>query len=225
MPVSIAPRQPKLLTVDQRCPSAEMSVGGNKAGIKNEPAPKKHTVKFYEIVSIRSTTHVNDMTDEEIENAWFSRREMLGIKRTMATEVKHMALGKQIENSTTRGLEYRTREGSDRRRSNKLTSIHAVLDEQDLQHMRGVNDPEGLRKVYLKHSTHCLADARQLGNADEIEMMQQVQEDEEQTNTQSEEHEEEMRVSKKDNRFLRLFAKKKAVVEEIKQLKLSAVCA
>jgi hypothetical protein len=177
----------------------------------NKPIVKK-SVQFCEIVSIRSTTHINDMSDEEVARAWFGRRDMMSIKRALATEVKCMVAGQTSGPDTTgRGLEFRTKEGSSKRRANKLNSIHAVLDEQDLQHMRDINEPEGLRTVYMSHSRRCLAAAQKLGHADEIEsrMINKSEEKESQEDDESQ---------AKKNVFLRLFTKKRAVMEELKQL-------
>mmetsp|Transcript_4289 Transcript_4289/g.7154 ORF Transcript_4289/g.7154 Transcript_4289/m.7154 type:complete len:225 (+) Transcript_4289:131-805(+) len=220
MPIVIAPRQPKLLTADQRCPSAEMEISRSKA--KNAVViapPVKNNVRFYEIVSIRSTTHINDMTDEEVASAWFNRREMMTIKRALATEVKFMVAGKTTgPNTTSRGLEFRTKEGSAKRRANKLDSIHAVLDEQDLQHMRGIIEPEGLRKVYTSHSRRCLSASQALGRADEIEtrLRRKAEMEEEEMSYKADEQ-----SLKNDSVFVRLFSKKIAVMEEIKQMKIS----
>ena len=216
MPIAFAPRQPMLLTKEHRIPSAEMQTSQVKSKMSVSVEVAKKGVQFYEIVSIRSTIHCNDMTDEEISDAWFSRREMMAIKRNMSTEIKFMTAGKPFpEEGTTRGLEFRTREGSDRRKANKLNSIHAVLDEQDLQHMRGVYDPEGLRKAYLEHSRRCLAESHALAKADEaeVDLMRKAEEPQSMDIDQ-----EEYYSSMKESMFMRLFLKKRAVMEEIKRL-------
>jgi hypothetical protein len=173
MPIALAPREPMLLRKEHRIPSAEMQTSQVKSKFSTSTsiAVAKKTVSFYEIVSIRSTIHCNDMTDEEVFGSWYSRREMMAIKKSMSTEIKCMTDGRPFpDEGTTRGLEFRTREGSDRRKANKLNSIHAVLDEQDVQQMRGICDPEGLRRAYLEHSRRCLAESQVLAKADEIEV-------------------------------------------------------
>jgi hypothetical protein len=150
MPIALAPREPMLLRKEHRIPSAEMQTSQVKSKFSTSTsiAVAKKTVSFYEIVSIRSTIHCNDMTDEEVFGSWYSRREMMAIKKSMSTEIKCMTDGRPFpDEGTTRGLEFRTREGSDRRKANKLNSIHAVLDEQDVQQMRGICDPEGCAEL------------------------------------------------------------------------------
>lgn len=157
-----------LSTREQRIPSAEMQVSHSKPKI----VISKKSVQFYKIIDIRSTTHINDMTDEEIARAWYSHGEMKSIKRTMTSEVNFMTLGEPIMGTdhTTRGLEFRTREGRERRKTNRFVSMNAVLDEQDIQFMRCYNDPDDLRKVYLGHSRRCLSESQALGKADQIEV-------------------------------------------------------
>ena len=168
MPIFLASRQPILSTREQRIPSAEMQVSCSKPKI----VVSKKSVQFYKIIDIRSTIHINDMTDEEIARAWYSHGEMKSIKRTMTSEVNSMTLGEPIMGAdhTTRGLEFRTREGRERKKTNRFVSINAVLDEQDIQFMRCYNDPNGLRKVYSGHSRRCLSESQALGKADQIEV-------------------------------------------------------
>lgn len=208
-----------LLSKEHRIPSAEMQTSRVKSKFSTPVTVAKKAVSFYEIVSIRSTIHCNDMTEEEIAGAWFTRREMMAIKRSMSTEIKYMTEGRPFpEEGTTRGLEFRTREGSDRRKANKLNSIHAVLDEQDLQQMRGVCEPESLRKAYLEHSRRCLAASQALAKADEIEvqLMRKTEE-----RKQMDIDQDEYFASMKESMFMRLFLKKRAVMEEIRQLQRS----
>lgn len=199
-----------LLSREHRIPSAEMQISVSKT---TASVVVKKAVRFYEVVSIRSTTHYRDMTSHEIASAWFSRSEMNEIKRNMAIEIKHMTLGKPFPEGTTRGLEFRTREGSNRRKANKLNSIHAVLDEQDVQLMRGECSPEALRSVYLEHSLKCLSESQSLAKDDEIEVLRFAEaEGRNITGIESEDCD----TSEEAVFFRRLFAKKRALMKEIK---------
>jgi len=78
--------------------------------------------------------------------------------------------GEHIEENneqTTRGLEYRTRQGAIRRQHNKLEAINAVLDEQDRQYNVGDFNDELLAAVYRNSSAHCQVAAYDLGLEDE----------------------------------------------------------
>lgn len=192
---------PKLMSSLQRCDSAEISV------TKNKNLKKKRSVSFCEIVSIRATTHIKNMTSDEIKSAWYTTRETNKFKKQIWSEAKRMTNGVPAAASTTRrGLEYRTPEGSAKRKNNKLKSIHAVLDEQDNQHMINIRDPDTLRKIYLQHSRHCRLEARQLGAQDALDAQELVPEEEQAR-----------RSAGKKEVFLRIFSKKTDLADEVKQ--------
>ena len=214
MPICLAPSQPMLKTREQRIPSAEMQVSLSKPNI----VISKKSVQFYKIVDIRTTTHSQDMTDKEIANTWYSRGELVSIKTSVSTAVNFMSLGKPTgDDHTTRGLESKTREGTRRRKANKQISVYAVLGEQNLQQYRGINDPEGLRKVYMAHSRRCLSESQALGKADQSEV-NLIRKADESEDMERDEHEK--RSSQNDTLFLIHFTKKRAVMEEIKQLQI-----
>jgi len=66
----------------------------------------------------------------------------------------------------TRGLEYRTAEGSQKRQANKWNAIEAVLDEQHRQREDGVVDDETISSVYKNVAFHCQKEALERGLAD-----------------------------------------------------------
>ena len=124
----------------------------------------------------------------------------------MATEIKHMSSGIPFPGGTTRGLECRTREGSNRRRFNKITSINAVLDEQDLQFKREKCDPNALRRVYLVHSQRCQTESQLLAKGDESEARMFLKD------------------SDQGCYYRKLFAQKRAVMREIRGYRNRRCC-
>lgn len=66
----------------------------------------------------------------------------------------------------TRGLEYRTPEGSQKRQTNKWNAVEAVLDEQHRQREEHVNDDEAISSVYKAVAFHCQQEALERGLAD-----------------------------------------------------------
>eukprot|EP00548_Thalassiothrix_antarctica_P003833 CAMPEP_0194132078 /NCGR_PEP_ID=MMETSP0152-20130528/2630_1 /TAXON_ID=1049557 /ORGANISM="Thalassiothrix antarctica, Strain L6-D1" /LENGTH=242 /DNA_ID=CAMNT_0038827003 /DNA_START=104 /DNA_END=832 /DNA_ORIENTATION=+ len=133
--------------------------------------PKKR-VSFRDFVTVRATLHTNNMSDKEISSCWYNYREMCIIKRSVIYQLKRMIDGKPLakEFFTPRGLECRTKEGREKRRTSEVNSINAVLDEQELQQMKGLTfNPQSIREVYLEHSVRCLHVAQKLGRCDEIE--------------------------------------------------------
>lgn len=217
MPISVAPRQPTMIL--QRIPSC----ASEEVPVNNlTKETTKKSVTFYETVEVRDSLHLADMTSKEINKAWYCRGDYTAFKRCMAEDVRAMTCGKPLgPEFSRRGLEYRTREGSNRRKANKTNSINAVLDEQDLQMAVSCICPKTLRLVYLEHSAHCATNASLLGKTDELEV-KLIKENDQKEAEQRDLHDRVTRSSKTGKKILRrLFAKKRAVVEEIKRIKKS----
>lgn len=110
----------------------------------------------------------------EIRDTWYSRSEMITIKRNLVADVADMVImgqPKDPELFTARGLEYRTQKGSKLHLLNKLNGIDAVLHAQAVQRMTGISEPDGIRHAYLQQSERCLALAQVRGVQDEIETL------------------------------------------------------
>ena len=101
--------------------------------------------------------HLDDMTDEEVFNIWYTSKEYSESKQAYQVTIFMMESGETItgEEHTSRGLEYRTQEGAWARYENKRDAYNAVLDEQDRQWKVDKDDYEKIRQIYLKHSTKC----------------------------------------------------------------------
>ena len=113
--------------------------------------------------------HIDDMTDQEIAIIWYDRPDYDEMKMSFIPIIKKMMRGAKIEETdseTTRGLEFRTKEGALRRQHNKVQSIHSVLDEQDRQLTLGIHDVEKISEIYVETTQHCKVSARDLGEAD-----------------------------------------------------------
>ena len=115
---------------------------------------------------VRSIAHINDLSVDEVKATWYSRDENQNFKVALIPLVRNMMAGKEIDETdiqTARGLEYRTIEGSTRRRQNRIAARAAVLDEQNRQiEQLGHVDDELLSIVYCRMSTQCQNEAHQL---------------------------------------------------------------
>jgi hypothetical protein len=113
---------------------------------------------------------IDDLTEEEIKATWYERGDYEKIKMAMIPLIRKMMKKEKIEESnkeTTRGLEYRTRQGAIRRQHNKVEAITAVMDEQDRQMEEiGHLDDELLSSVYCQMNEHCRLEAHQLALGD-----------------------------------------------------------
>lgn len=124
--------------------------------------------------------HIDDMTDEEVWTIWYDRPDYDQMKQSFIPIIRKMMRGGRVEESdseTTRGLEYRTREGALKRQHNKIESIHAVLDEQERQVSLGVHDVDKIAEAYVEVFRHCVLSARDLGEMDEEFVKYSMQED------------------------------------------------
>lgn len=185
--------EPEILTVyhsakDQQLIAAPAVIRAKPAVTNNKEEKNKERkrVTFQENVRVRPTVHLDDMTDEEISNVWFCRKDFNSIKRAVATTVKiisHQAYNEAVHDNDqccSRGLEYRVRSGALARKENKRHGTEAVLDEQDRQCQYEITDDERIRQLFQKATVHCRVSALQMGLRDEHEAKMIHEEDKEQ---------------------------------------------
>ena len=135
--------------------------------------PQSRSVTFYPGVSVRECLHINNFTDEELDCAWYKKQDFQRIKAAIAFIVQKIGNGTwqgDTEHETARGLEYRHREGSMKRKSNKLNGLMAVLDEQERQWRRGIDDDGAISDAFIAVNMKCSFAARVLAANDEEEV-------------------------------------------------------
>jgi hypothetical protein len=148
------------------------------ASIQRSPCQKrKRTIRLrMEKNEIYPIPHIDDFDEETIRAVWYEKTEYDTMKVGFVATIKKMMRGEPIaENneSTIRGLEFRTRKGALRRQHNKLAAITAVLDEQDRQFNDGTFDEERLAEIYRSSGSHCQESAQAMGIKDE-EVMKDI---------------------------------------------------
>lgn len=118
-------------------------------------------------------THLDDIPEEEVNATWYDGNEYAEIKQSYQLTIFMMEAGEQlnVEEHTSRGLEYRTQEGAWARYENKRDAYNAVLDEQDRQWQADQDDEEKISIIYLEHSTKCAVAAVERAKADEAEAL------------------------------------------------------
>jgi hypothetical protein len=170
----------------KRCPSPEMVV----VLIEKQPAQcirKRKTVSFLNIVTIKAHDHFKDMTPEEIDAAWYKRRYYHKMKENCIPALSLIMRGVypgDCDELCRRGLEYRTVEGSTRRKRNKLIALRAVMIAQ--QKFQGCD--EAIRTEYVKVSASQRLDALRIGHDDSEEAAIIYDHDRQQTFMDYEEH-------------------------------------
>lgn len=157
----------------QRCPSPEIekAVGKERVLAPAAPQKKRKKIVFNNSVFVRETLHIFDYTPEEKASCWFNKAEMQTIKVEMTATVKTFLRGEYEGDTdlfTMRGLEFRTREASNKRKENKLIALDAVLGEQDDQDLEDICDPGAISLVYQRVSLKPKLEAHQRGVKDEV---------------------------------------------------------
>lgn len=136
-----------------------------------ESLPLTKSVRISDNNEIFLIAHLDELDEEDVAAIWYAVDEYAAIKLDYKTTVFMMECGKPMpeEEHTSRGLEYRTQEGAWTRYENKRDAYNAVLDEQDIQWKKDVDDCEELARVYREHSTKCQQAALALGRQDAAE--------------------------------------------------------
>jgi len=121
----------------------------------------KHTVSFAETQRIRQIPAVSAMRKREIQGVWYNDDEFEIMKQSCATVLRKIVLRTHKYDvdgldSEWRGLEKKTREGSDARKAHRDAALLVVLNEQKKQRKHPeIADPSRIAKVYQKQSAHC----------------------------------------------------------------------
>lgn len=171
MPVATVRSQPKLL----------QPKGLGFAPLE-KPKPKpiesqKRRVTFKQVVAVRPIKHVDNMTDEELDDIWYNRDDFDGFKMSFLRIVKLLSSGAYLgddENNCARGLEGRTREGAFLRKANKYHGRQAVLCEQQRQRNLGINDENFISKAYIVENLRCRLTALERGIQDQNEVFEEL---------------------------------------------------
>jgi hypothetical protein len=155
--------KPSLIRADS-CSSAEIkkSITTSKDASllmqRNMPEiGQRRRIAFDEQVMVRTIEHINDKDSKEIDNTWYQRAEYQMMRASFAVTVRKIVNSQyrgDCEHHCARGLEFRSPGGAQRRRTNKLNALFAVLDEQERQLSEDDDDnQEALACVYV-HANH-----------------------------------------------------------------------
>lgn len=131
---------------------------------------QKKSVQFNTRVRIRKTLHINNYSDDEIEEAWFSDEEFKNIRKDALFVAELIREGHEISDQhCTRGIEMYTGSREARKRQQRKTAIRwALLNEISLQSEEGNIDYDYIAKLYAKASSSCVAKAHALALEDKV---------------------------------------------------------
>mmetsp|Transcript_33937 Transcript_33937/g.78266 ORF Transcript_33937/g.78266 Transcript_33937/m.78266 type:complete len:180 (-) Transcript_33937:28-567(-) len=136
---------------------------------------RRRKVRFEKEVRVYEIKRTKDMTAWDM--LWYSQKQIKNARQSIKRSLQNASkTGKRWEdgNHTFRGLEGLTKEGSFRKKQNRLDAIDAVLDEQDRQYILGIRDSIEIARVYQMESEHCAKDARDQGFLDEKYVIDQI---------------------------------------------------
>jgi len=135
-------------------------------------APAKRSVSFAETQRIRQIPALSDMSKRQINNVYYNDEEF-EIMKDSCVRVLRKIVFRQYKydidglDSEWRGLEKKTREGSDQRKANRDWALLAVLNEQKKQRKHpSLADVEKLAQKYRLASEHCKEIALQVAAHD-----------------------------------------------------------
>ena len=171
-----------------------------------KPAPQKRSVHMSPNVNYREIPHLNDLSDEEVNEVWLAQEDYVDTKRAYTRIVQMMMRSREPIEETdeicTRGLgtsmllhgesnsrwlcsiklintklllssiaEFRTKEGSRRRKRIKKQAVDAVLLEQEIQQEEGLIDDQWISDVYREVTGPSSLNALNNGLKDEKRML------------------------------------------------------
>jgi hypothetical protein len=110
--------------------------------------PKKKSIRFNKRVRIQKIRHINDFSQQRVDDIWFTESECKNMKAETLTTLQLMLADKPLgKDHTSRGLEYRLPAVYHQRQQDKHTHLHSVLDEQDQQWARQVDDAQRIADI------------------------------------------------------------------------------
>ena len=156
----------------RRSDSDELSSSYSSARAYYSPPSMKRSVSFSEKRRIRQIPAISDMSKREINDVYYSIAECEKMKEACVRVIRKIvfrAYKHDIDGleSEWRGLEKKTREGSDRRKAYRDCSLLTVLNEQKKQRKNpSIANVETIAQKYRQTSEECKKIALQVAAYD-----------------------------------------------------------
>ena len=133
-----------------------------------EILPKR--VSFSRYAAVQEIPTLDTYSDDEIEASWFQDYDMMRMKQTARTEAKLVEWGRS-EKILFRGLESKTRDGAERKRTLRMNAYLAVFFEIECQDENNCRSDEAIARAYSFYSQPSAMSAQALGEQDALEAM------------------------------------------------------
>ena len=126
--------------------------------------PKKFGVTFHKRVRIQRIRHINDFSQQRVDDIWFTKSEYKNMHAETLATLGLMLTEKPLgEDLTSNGLESKLPAASEQRQKDKLTHLHSVLDEQDQQWASHSDDAQRIASISRTLTAEHRAAARTRG--------------------------------------------------------------
>ena len=133
----------------------------------------RREVSFYPYVTVKHIRSHVDYTDEEWQESWLDLEDIRQLKRNAMVEAMLASSSNVIKYTgiSLRGLENKTKEGSQLKKRIRSNAYNAVFMEMDFQQEEDYVDEDAIASVYCFYSEPCASSAHQIGKEDEIAAM------------------------------------------------------
>jgi hypothetical protein len=138
---------------DPSCDSPCLSIGSEKKQATGPLSSK--CVSFNDRISAIAVTHINDYTQEDINETWYQKEDYQNMRKGMKQSIKFMVNGIVDDDLEfcSRGLE--TGADTRQRRQNKNEAFAVVNNEQQLQRIEGSDLSELIAMLYSVYAFPC----------------------------------------------------------------------
>lgn len=167
----IAKPQPSRFTVSDESESSAAELFNTTVLIEK----KSKRVSFHNRVGVRECIHINNYTDEEMMDTWYTPKEANQMKMDTSLTIDlirscHVEANKHC----SRGLEGKL--NPNRRRRNKIQGWDAVMEEQSIQNSDGAiysydMSEKMIATAYISATRRAAIDAQKVGQQDYLEVV------------------------------------------------------
>jgi hypothetical protein len=127
------------------------------------------SVVFAQFIEVVDIPHINDLSNEEIENTWMSREELHFFKMECLDTVVLMNAGETLNENDglcERGLEKHTAGSLERIARVRCCAFEAVFGMQKFHRLKGFSLPNLMAELYSSSSAPSQSEAHQMGFQD-----------------------------------------------------------
>ncbi len=145
-----------------------MDIEATKKPLHEEPRRRQRNgVRFADYDEVVKIPHINDMTQEEIDDSYMSDDELRAIRHECKALVRMIDAGDEdLGDVCLRGLDQHTPEYSRLRKVTQEQVYDAIFGVQSYQVFKGVSAPELMAELCRKCSSPSVADAKMVGISD-----------------------------------------------------------